>query len=72
MSKVIFRQKSSFQRDDCLFCSRESTLEAVCGNALIRCCDSEECKQLAVARAKESKKSIKRMILNLKKRERIK
>ena len=60
MSEVIFRPKSSYQKDDCLFCSRESTLEAVYGDVLIRCCDSEECKRRAAAEARKFGKLLKK------------
>lgn len=49
--EVTFQKKSSFQKPDCLpnkpGCLGDSTLEAVCGNALIRCCEKEECKDEA-------------------------
>ncbi len=54
MPEVTFRPKSSWQKPDCLFCSREATLEAVSGDALIRCCDSEECGRRAASLAKET------------------
>ena len=42
---VEFRQKSSFQKWGCLRpnCLSESTMEAVCGMATIRCCTNDEC-----------------------------
>jgi hypothetical protein len=36
--QVIIRKKSMYQKDDCFFCEKESTLEADCGNVSIRCC----------------------------------
>ncbi len=53
-SEVIFRPKSSWQKDNCLFCSREAMLEAVYGVSLIRCCDGEGCKQHAAKLAKDA------------------
>lgn len=53
-SEVIFREKSEFQKDNCLFCEKEATLEAVYGKSLIRCCASEECKKQAKKLALES------------------
>ena len=51
MPEVIFREKAPWQKDDCLFCEDNSTLEAVCGkdniNAQIRCCTKEACKEKA-------------------------
>ncbi len=41
------RVKSDWQKDDCLFCENDSTLEAVLAGqgfaAQIRCCDTEKC-----------------------------
>jgi len=41
------RPKSTWQKDDCLFCERAATLEAVLGGqgfcSQIRCCDNERC-----------------------------
>lgn len=49
--KVTLRPKSSFQKDDCLFCECLSTQEAVCGAgdtiAMIRCCEAESCVEKA-------------------------
>lgn len=60
--KVIFRPKSSWQKDNCInrsadyICPNESTLEAVCGKgntvARIRCCDDERCKARAAELAR--------------------
>ena len=53
MKEVTFRPKSSWQKNGCInnsaehHCSNESTLEAVCGLAQIRCCEDEECKKRA-------------------------
>jgi|AntAceMinimDraft_18_1070375.scaffolds.fasta_scaffold1052144_1 hypothetical protein len=48
---VIFRKKSDWQKKDCFAnqegCKGEATLEAVCGNSLIRCCKNEKCKNRA-------------------------
>jgi len=50
---VMFQKKSEFQKDDCISnayggnCKRESTMEAVEGNAIVRCCTSPACKKLA-------------------------
>lgn len=53
MAEVKFRPKSSWQKDNCLFCQRKATLEAVYGDALIRCCADERCKQHAAELAKK-------------------
>ena len=49
--KVIIRKKSNFQKDDCLFCEDNATLEAVCGEGrittMIRCCKKVTCKKQA-------------------------
>lgn len=51
--KVIFREKSSWQKDDCISgCGSNSTLEAVYKNSLVRCCEKESCKNLAARLAK--------------------
>ena len=58
MKRVIFRPKSSWQKDDCINrsqeydCPNESTLEAVCGVATIRCCGEKKCMDKAVKMAK--------------------
>lgn len=46
---VTFQRKSKWQKQDCINCNclNESTLEAVTGNALVRCCEKECCKQKA-------------------------
>ena len=41
--EVIIREKSSFQKDDCLFCDNKAVHEAVFGNAHIRCCNNDKC-----------------------------
>ncbi|KKQ43651.1 MAG: hypothetical protein US63_C0048G0010 [Candidatus Moranbacteria bacterium GW2011_GWC2_37_8] len=59
---VTFRPKSSWQKPDCINnsaehqCHNESTLEAVLGNSLVRCCDDEVCKARAaeIARLTET------------------
>jgi hypothetical protein len=58
MSKrlVIFQPKSDFQKDDCLFCSNRSTIEAVYGTAYIRCCEDDKCKKKAIDWAKKQGK----------------
>ncbi|MFH1367241.1 MAG: hypothetical protein ABIH38_04650 [Patescibacteria group bacterium] len=50
--RVTFRKKTSWQKDDCLFCTDPSTLEAVFGNAMIRCCEKKACKKMAAGLAK--------------------
>ena len=58
--EVIFRPKSSYQKNGCLFCNRRATIEAVCGgDTAIRCCDNEECKKAAARLAKEAHQSIR-------------
>lgn len=58
--KVIFRPKSSWQRDDCLRpgCQRPATLEAhLAGkkrSADIRCCNHPVCKRHASQLAKDA------------------
>ena len=51
IAQVTFREKSSWQKDDCLFCTNNATLEAVVFEknmtALIRCCSDAQCKSLA-------------------------
>ncbi|EKD63975.1 MAG: hypothetical protein ACD_51C00115G0002 [uncultured bacterium] len=51
--KVIFRAKSDFQKTDCIRhgCTEISTLEAVFGNAMIRCCEQDEYKKIAAEQA---------------------
>lgn len=57
--KVTFRAKSSWQKDDCINrsaehdCQNESTLEAVCGIASIRCCAEKKCKERAADLARQ-------------------
>ena len=60
-TQVIFRKKSSFQKDDCINrskeydCPNESVIEATCSkgnnNPMIRCCENEECKKVAAEMA---------------------
>ena len=50
--EVLFQPKSSWQKDNCLFCSNAATLEAVCKvsenrGAVIRFCVKEECQKKA-------------------------
>ena len=47
--KPFFRPKSQWQKDDCIKsgCLNKSTLEAIWKNAIIRCCENEECKEEA-------------------------
>lgn len=51
--KVIFRSKTSWQKDDCINrtakydCPNKSTLEAVCGKSMVRCCENKKCKEIA-------------------------
>lgn len=50
--EVALRPKSAWQKDDCinaqgLGCCGESTQEAVCGNAMIRCCTNPACVEYA-------------------------
>lgn len=54
--EVYFQKKSSWQKDNCINagCQNESVLEAVCGNAFVRCCENEKCK----ARAAELAQSL--------------
>ncbi len=56
--EVIFRSKSSWQKDDCINrsadynCPNPSALEAVCGDSIVRCCEDEKCKKRAAELAK--------------------
>lgn len=49
MKQVTFRPKSGWQKEDCInnsaehTCPNESTLEAVCGDAIVRCCTNKDC-----------------------------
>jgi len=62
--EVFFREKSSFQKDDCINrsaeydCPNKSTLEAVIGEghvwATVRCCEDERCMVRAAETARES------------------
>jgi len=64
MPKVFFREKSSFQKDDCINrsaeydCPNKSTIEAVIGEgnvwATVRCCEDERCKAWAAETAQSS------------------
>ena len=47
--KVIYRPKAVWQKNDCIrpACTKKSTIEAVYGKAMIRCCTNEECKSYA-------------------------
>ena len=61
---VAFCKKSSWQKDDCINksadyqCTNESTLEAVCGTARVRCCEDERCKNRAAELAEASAKNL--------------
>jgi len=57
--EVTFRAKSSWQKDNCIDqnCPNESVLEAVCGNALVRCCENEKCQAMAARLAQASSTS---------------
>ena len=55
---TIFRPKLAYQKDNCLFCRAEATLEAVNGRAEIRCCEKESCKKAAKEMAETSEKRI--------------
>lgn len=51
---VAIRAVSSWQKPDCLFCSADAALEAVSADivwplVVIRCCNSDHCKELAKA-----------------------
>lgn len=49
------RNKSSFQKDDCIVCEGPSTKEVVLGTAYIRCCGNPDCidKAIEIAKAAE-------------------
>jgi len=57
-NEVVFQPKSPWQKDDCINrsaeydCPNKSTIEAVLGNAKIRCCEDEKCKARAAKLAK--------------------
>ena len=65
-SEVTFRPKPSGQKNDCINrnaeydCPNESTLVAVCGTAIIRCCTDEKCKKVATEMAVASDKALSR------------
>jgi len=50
-TKIIFRAKSAWQRDDCPYCHDKATLEAVTRTGAIRCCAKDECKKQTAALA---------------------
>lgn len=50
-TKIIFRAKSPWQKDDCKFCTNKATLEAVSRTHAIRCCKNDGCKEQAKAAA---------------------
>ena len=60
--EITFRQKSAWQKDDCINrnagykCPNESTLEAVVPgtSGRIRCCEDEKCKKMAAELARAS------------------
>ena len=55
---VVFRHKSPWQKHDCInksyeyCCNNESSLEAVCGKAVVRCCADEGCRRRAAEMAR--------------------
>ncbi|KKT01358.1 MAG: hypothetical protein UV78_C0065G0011 [Parcubacteria group bacterium GW2011_GWA2_43_17] len=55
---VVFRCKSRWQPFNCINqgydypCANESTLEAVCGKAVVRCCADEGCRRRAAEMAR--------------------
>ena len=50
---VIFRDKSEFQKDDCVTsCGSESTQEAVHKDSRVRCCEKPACEKYAAEIAK--------------------
>jgi len=50
---VIFRDKTEWQKDDCITgCGAESTQEAVYGKSQIRCCEKPVCEEKAAEIAK--------------------
>ena len=65
-NEVVFQPKSSWQKDDCINrsaehdCPNESTIEAVFGNAIVRCCEDEKCKARATELAKLTQKTNKK------------
>ncbi len=59
-SEVFFQPKSPYQKEDCINrnssynCLNDSTLEAVCGSATVRCCEEERCKERAAQLARST------------------
>lgn len=57
-AQVFFQNKSSWQKDECLFCGKKATFEAVVKEenvfCAIRYCGEEECRQQASRMAVES------------------
>ena len=51
--EVIRRDKSSWQKNDCLFCLEDARYEMVYGNANIRCCENEACQENARSTARK-------------------
>ena len=47
LSKVYYREKSEWQKRDCLYCEDPSTQEAVVGTTMVRCCTKAECMRKA-------------------------
>lgn len=47
--QYFFRNKSSWQKDECLFCENVATLECIFKQASIRCCTNENCKRKAIS-----------------------
>jgi len=58
--EVIFQPKSLWQKYDCINrsakydCQNQSVLEAVCGNARVRCCENPKCKKVATELAMDA------------------
>jgi hypothetical protein len=44
---ITVRDKSEWQKDNCLFCENPATKEAVYDVSTIRCCDNSECQEEA-------------------------
>ncbi|HXV26707.1 MAG TPA: hypothetical protein VD862_01640 [Candidatus Paceibacterota bacterium] len=63
--KVTMRTRSDWQKPDCLFCTAEATLEAVCGSANIRCCGKEICRKMARQLAEESAEALARALVGV-------
>ncbi len=48
--EVTFQNKAVWQKRDCINpeCNRESVMEAVLGDARIRCCEMPKCREFAI------------------------